>query len=146
VLDHVGLEAALESLGRKLRVIDGLEVELNLEISEVQEYLGANAESMLYRAVQEALANVARHSAARRVEVAVRAREGAIEAIVRDDGVGFEASSASGGFGLMGMRERAMLMGGELELQTAPGAGTTVRFVMPLGETSSIEDDQSSSP
>jgi signal transduction histidine kinase len=146
VLDHVGLEAALESLGRKLRVIDGLEVELNLEISEVQEYLGANAESMLYRAVQEALANVARHSAARRVEVAVRAREGAIEAIVRDDGIGFEAGSASGGFGLLGMRERAMLMGGALELQTAPGAGTTVRFVMPLGEAASIEDGQSSSP
>jgi two-component system NarL family sensor kinase len=146
VLDHVGLEAALESLGRKLRVIDGLEVELNLEISQVREYLGANAESMLYRAVQEALANVARHSAARRVEVAVRAREGAIEAIVRDDGVGFEAGSASGGFGLLGMRERAMLMGGELQLQTAPGAGTTVRFVMPLGEAASIEDGQSSSP
>jgi signal transduction histidine kinase len=146
VLDHVGLEAALESLGRKLRVIDGLEVELNLEISQVREYLGANAESMLYRAVQEALANVARHAAARRVEVTVRAREGAIEAIVRDDGVGFEAGSASGGFGLVGMRERAMLMGGELELQTAPGAGTTVRFVMPLGEASSIEDGQSSRP
>jgi signal transduction histidine kinase len=146
VLDHVGLEAALESLGRKLQVIDGLEVELNLEISQVREHLGANAESMLYRAVQEALANVARHAAARRVEVAVRAREGAIEAIVRDDGVGFEASSASSGFGLLGMRERAMLMGGELELQTAPGAGTTVRFIMPLGEAASIEDGQSSSP
>ncbi len=140
VLDHVGLEAALESLGRKLRVIDGLEVELNLEISQVREYLGANAESMLYRAVQEALANVARHSAARRVEVAIRPREGAIEAIVRDDGVGFDAGSASGGFGLLGIRERAMLMGGALELQTAPGAGTTVRFVMPLGEAASVED------
>lgn len=146
VLDQVGLEAALESLSRKVRVIDGLEVELNLEISQVREYLGANAESMLYRAVQEALANVARHAAARRVEVAVRAREGAIEAIVRDDGVGFEAGSASGGYGLLGMRERAMLMGGELELQSAPGAGTTVRFVMPLGEAVSVEDGQSSSP
>jgi signal transduction histidine kinase len=146
VLDHAGLEAALESLGRKLRVVDGLEVELNLEISQVRQYLSANAESMLYRAIQEALANVAKHSAARRVEVTVRSRERAIEAIVRDDGVGFEAESTSSGFGLIGMRERAMLVGGELEVQTAPGAGTSVRFVMPLGEASSIGDGQSSSP
>lgn len=146
VLDHVGLEAALESLARKLRVVDGLEVELDLEISQVGQWLSANAESMLYRVVQEALTNVASHAAARHVQVAVRPREHGIEAIVADDGVGFEAASSSGGFGLLGMRERAMLMGGELEVQTAPGAGTTVRFVMPLDGAASIKDGQSSSP
>jgi signal transduction histidine kinase len=145
VLDQVGLEAALESLGRKVRVIDGLEVDLNLEMSQLGRCLSASDESMLYRAVQEALANAAKHSAARRVEVTVRARERAIEAIVADDGVGFEAESISDGFGLIGMRERAMLVGGELEVQTAPGAGTSIRFVMPLGEASSSEDAQESS-
>jgi signal transduction histidine kinase len=145
VLDQVGLEAALESLGRKVRVIDGLEVDLNLEMSQLGRRLSASEESMLYRAVQEALANAAKHSAARRVEVTVRARERAIEAIVADDGVGFEAESQSDGFGLIGMRERAMLVGGELDLQTAPGAGTSVRFVMPLDGASSSEDAQESS-
>jgi signal transduction histidine kinase len=146
VLDQVGLEAALESLGRKVRVIDGLEVDLNLEMSQLGRSLSASDESVLYRAVQEALANAAKHSAARRVEVTIRAHERAIEAIVADDGVGFEAESISDGFGLIGMRERAMLVGGELEVQTAPGAGTSIRFVMPLGEAVSIEDGQSSSP
>jgi signal transduction histidine kinase len=145
VLDQVGLEAALESLGRKVRVIDGLEVQLNLEMSQLGRRLSASDESTLYRAVQEALANAAKHSAARRVEVTVRARERAIEAIVTDDGVGFEVESISSGFGLIGMRERATLVGGELELRTAPGAGTRVRFVMPLGEPFSIEDSQDSS-
>lgn len=146
VLDHVGLEAALESLGRKLRVVDGLEVELNLEVVQG---LGANDESMLYRVVQEALTNVASHSAARRVEVTVRPREGAIEAIVADDGIGFEPALKSGGFGLLGMRERAMLVGGELEVTTAPGAGTSVRFVMPLnrvGVAATENRQDSSSP
>jgi signal transduction histidine kinase len=146
VLDQVGLEAALESLGRKVRVIDGLEVDLNLEMSQLGRRLSPGDESVLYRAVQEALANVAKHSAARRVEVTVRERERAIEAIVADDGVGFRAESSSGGFGLIGMRERAMLVGGQLDVQTAPGAGTTLRFVMPLDGASSIEDGQSSSP
>jgi signal transduction histidine kinase len=132
VLDHAGLEPALESLGRKLRVVDGLEVTLKLEISELEQELSANAQSMLYRVVQEALANAANHSAARHVEVTVRPSSNGIEAIVRDDGVGFQASSRSSGFGLQGMHERATLVGGELEIQTAPGAGTAVRFVMPL--------------
>jgi signal transduction histidine kinase len=132
VLDQAGLEAALESLSRKLSVIDGLEVELNLEVCGLGHRGDSQDESMLYRAVQEALANVAKHSEARRVEVTVRARARAIEAIIRDDGIGFEADTTGGGFGLLGMRERALLVGGELDVRTAPGAGTSVRFLMPL--------------
>jgi len=145
VLDQAGLEAALESLSHKLSVIDGLEVELNLEISELGHRLNSQDESMLYRAVQEALANVAKHSEARRVEVTVRARERAIEAIIRDDGVGFEAEVPSSGFGLLGMRERALLVGGELDVQTAPGAGTSVRFLMPLRDAPYTDGVQGSS-
>ncbi len=133
VLDQAGLSAALESLARKLSIVDGLEVELRFEIPQPDLPLSADVESVLYRAVQEALANVAKHSSARHVEVTVRPLERGIEAIVRDDGVGFEAGSATGGFGLLGLRERAMLAGGELEVRTAPGAGTLVRFVVPLG-------------
>ena len=146
VLDEAGLEAALESLGRRLEVIDGLEVDLTIEIPQLGERLSASDESMLYRAVQEALANVAKHADARRVEVSVRARERTVEAIVQDDGVGFSVDSPSSGFGLLGLRERAMLVGGELEVESAPGAGTKVRFVVPLpGEGSRRRQDSSKS-
>jgi signal transduction histidine kinase len=146
VLDHAGLEAALESLGRKLRVVDGVEVDLDVELSAVSPPLSPTAESMLYRVVQEALTNVAKHSAARHVEVTVRPLERGIEAIVRDDGIGFEiGSSSSDGFGLLGMSERAMLVGGELDVRAAPGAGTRVRFVMPLDAAPTQDDHRSSS-
>jgi signal transduction histidine kinase len=132
VLDQAGLEAALESLARKLRVVDGLQVALHVEIAHLRTCLDSNAESTLYRAVQEALANVAKHAAASKVDVILRAHDQAIEAIIADDGVGFDAGGKSDGFGLLGMRERAVLAGGDLEVRTAPGAGTTLRFVMPL--------------
>lgn len=133
VLDEAGLFAALESLAHKLRIVDGLEVELRLEIPQPELRLDRDVESALYRALQEALANVAKHSSARRVKVRVRCLEHGIEATVGDDGVGFEAGSMTEGFGLLGLRERAMLAGGELEVLTAPGAGTSVRFMVPLG-------------
>jgi len=132
ILDQAGLEAALASLARKLSVVDGLDVALHLETAHVTSSLSANAEGTLYRAVQEALANVAKHATAHNVEVTVRARGRTVEAIVSDDGIGFDASLNTDGFGLLGMRERAVLAGGTLEVRTAPGAGTTVRFVMPL--------------
>lgn len=144
VLDQAGLEAALESLARRLRVVDGLEVALHLEMAHVVADLSADAESTLYRAVQEALANVAKHAGADRVEVTVRAHGRSIEAIVSDDGVGFDAGSSSDGFGLLGMRERAVLAGGSLEVRAAPGAGTTLRFVIPLDAADSSQDGQGS--
>ncbi len=144
VLDQVGLSAALESLARKLNIIDGLEVELKFEVPQPALPLGAEVESALYRAVQEALANVAKHSSARHVEVTIRPLEGRIEATVQDDGVGFEAGATTCGFGLLGLRERAMLAGGELEVRTPPGGGTLVRFVVPLGCTASGEKGQGS--
>lgn len=142
VLDHVGLAAALESLGHKLRIVDGLEVTLDVRIPEGERPADADAESMLYRVVQEALANVANHSGARSVRVAVRSCEQGLEVIVTDDGVGFEVGASSGGFGLLGMRERATLVGGELELRSTPGVGTTVRFVMPSGDLGAIDGAQ----
>jgi signal transduction histidine kinase len=145
VLDHVGLEAALESLGHKLRIVDGLEVMLDVRIPEGERPADADAESMLYRVVQEALANVANHSGARSVRVAVRSCEQGLEVIVTDDGVGFEVGASSGGFGLLGMRERATLVGGELELRSTLGVGTTVRFVMPSGDMGAIDGAQGSS-
>ncbi|MEO6857290.1 MAG: GAF domain-containing sensor histidine kinase [Solirubrobacteraceae bacterium] len=144
VLDEVGLSAALESLAHRLKIVEGLEVELQFEVPQPDLSLTAEAESVLYRAVQEALTNVAKHSSARHVEVAVRSSEHGIEATVRDDGAGFDVGSPTGGFGLLGLRERALLAGGEVEVRSAPGAGTSVRFVVPCGDTRSSDEGQGS--
>jgi len=87
-----------------------------------------------FRIVQEALTNVARHARARHVEVALAVHDNTLEVVVRDDGVGFDAeSSMRSGLGLIGMTERATLVGGQLEIESAPGAGTTLRARFPIG-------------
>ena len=88
-------------------------------------------EDALYRLTQEALTNALKHAGAARAEVTLRERDGAVELLVRDDGEGFATEQPAGGFGLVGMRERAELLGGRLEITSAPGQGTTVRAVLP---------------
>jgi len=85
-----------------------------------------------FRIVQEAMSNVSRHARARHVEVTLTAQDVALEVAVRDDGVGFDVERVRTGLGLMGMRERAELAGGRLEIESAPGAGTTLRARFPL--------------
>lgn len=92
----------------------------------------------LYRIAQEALTNVRRHAAARRVEVRLEFRSDEVELSIRDDGHGFRPEVAlaqaetSKRFGLIGMKERTYLLGGQFYLQTAPGQGTVIRVVVPL--------------
>jgi signal transduction histidine kinase len=88
----------------------------------------------MYRIAQEALTNVVRHSAASRVDVALRAEEGVLSLTVEDDGRGFapEELVESQGLGVVGMRERAELIGGRLDVSSSPGKGTLVRLDIPL--------------
>ena len=82
-----------------------------------------------YRIVQEALTNVAKHSGAKRVDVILERQADSVLLIVEDDGVGFDADaegSAGGGFGLLGMQERAALVGATVEIESTAGKGTTV--------------------
>ncbi len=142
-LDDLGLEAALQALARRAQAIDGLEVRTEIELDPTHERLDAELESTIYRVVQEALTNVSRHAAATRAVVSVAAGgEGStVRVTVTDDGRGLPADGAGlgprgdgleGGFGMSGMRERAELVGGELELGPAPGGGTEVRLTVPL--------------
>jgi PAS domain S-box-containing protein len=87
----------------------------------------------LLRILQEALANVRRHSAARNVEVGLRTDDGAIVLEVADDGRGFDPGLARAGVGLVGMRERVEELGGKIEVSSRPGEGTEVRVRVPLG-------------
>jgi signal transduction histidine kinase len=93
---------------------------------------GPQARLALYRATQEALTNARRHARASRVEIALTLSESHAELIIRDDGVGFDATTAKpGAHGLPGLRERLELVGGALALDSAPGHGATVRITIP---------------
>jgi signal transduction histidine kinase len=141
-LDDLGLAAALEALARRAQAIDGLEVQTEIDLGSEpdQRRLDPELESAIYRVVQEALTNVSRHAQATKATVSVLEREGLIRASVTDDGQGLPGAERlgprgdglEGGFGMSGMRERAELVGGELELVPAPGKGTTMRLTVPL--------------
>ena len=93
--------------------------------------LGPEVETALYRIVQEALTNAAKHGQAGRAVVEVRADASTVQLSVRDDGNGFEAGADTEGFGLLGIQERVDLLGGELLVDSSPGAGTLLSASFP---------------
>jgi signal transduction histidine kinase len=129
-LDDYGLTPALERLVEGHRQQDG-NITIYLEIRLGGERLPADAETTMYRIVQEALTNIARHAGATRVSVLVTRKPGAAVLVVEDNGEGFDASSPTAGLGLAGMRERVALVGGKFRLETSPGTGTTVAVEVP---------------
>ena len=128
-LDQLGLVAALEGLGRRSADVEGLEVALDVRVEE--DGLDPELKTVTYRLVQEALTNVAKHARAARVDVTVEQDPDALRVRVADDGRGFDATEPTTGFGLEGMRERAALMGGRLEIETS-SAGTAMTAAFPL--------------
>jgi signal transduction histidine kinase len=88
-------------------------------------------QSTVYRVVQEALTNVARHAGARSVSVRLVRDQATVELRVRDDGTGFEVRNG-GHLGLRGMQERAVLVGGSVEVESLPGAGATITARFPV--------------
>jgi PAS domain S-box-containing protein len=138
ILDDLGLEAALRSHLERRSV--RAELELDTDISLPQPRLDPAVETACFRIVQEAMTNAVRHARARRLAVALRVEDGALVLSVRDDGEGFDLAAAARraargeSAGLSGMEERAQLAGGRLEMYTAPGCGTEVRALFPLGE------------
>jgi signal transduction histidine kinase len=149
-LDELGLAAALEALARRAQAIDGLDVQVQVELGQEDgRRLDAELESTVYRIVQEALTNVSRHAEATKAVVSVTESNGVISASVTDDGKGLPGAERlgprgdglEGGFGMGGMRERAELVGGELEFGNAPERGTRVRLVVPLAGRPSAEDE-----
>jgi PAS domain S-box-containing protein len=126
-LDDLGLQAALSNYVREWSA--RVNVAAELHASGLSERLPSEIETTLYRIAQEAMTNVARHARATRVDVLLQRQQDHVILVVEDDGVGFEpgeAPRATHGFGLKGMRERASLVGATIEIESAPGRGTTI--------------------
>jgi signal transduction histidine kinase len=131
LLDDLGLAPAIEALLDRRRAT-GLEIVTDLALDN-PEWLDPELETTIYRLLQEALTNVAKHARASSVRVSVHMTASEVLLEVQDDGVGFDTGAQTPGFGLSGMRERVYLSGGRLELQS-DDAGTTVRACLPLAE------------
>jgi two-component system sensor histidine kinase UhpB len=132
-LDDLGLAAAIEGQVGRL----GGEIETGLEVDGAFSDLGDDAQLVVYRVAQEALSNAARHSGAKQVEVRLRRTEGGgVLLEVGDDGRGFAFDESERGLGIGGMRERALLIGADLTIESRPNKGTTVRLAVP-GESGS---------
>lgn len=140
ILDDLGLCAALNWLGRSVAEGAGFEVEVECAALADAD-LDGDLSTLVFRVVQEALTNAARHAQARHVLVTVGARGGLLQLLVADDGRGCDAHAAFAGdaqgtsSGLGGMRERVELSGGRLHLVSVPGDGTQVRATLPLRDT-----------
>ena len=136
-LDDHGLVPAVETQLKRFSSRTGIEV--RLDTSGDPDGLPEVVQTAIYRVAQEALTNVTRHAGATVVQLDLEEDEGAAELRVRDDGGGFNPSAVTrsssdvpgGGLGLVGMAERARLVGGELDVRSAPGGGTTITLRVP---------------
>lgn len=128
VLDHLGLWAALEALLQDLQARSGLRCRYLCPPDTESRRLEPAAEIAVYRIVQELLTNVQRHARARSVSVSAVWGEDGLLLEVEDDGVGMRLPETRQTFGILGMRERARAIGGDLELDSAPGAGLCARL------------------
>ncbi|MGI8622173.1 MAG: GAF domain-containing protein [Solirubrobacteraceae bacterium] len=135
-LDEFGVDAALEALTSRVARQHGLRVNLEMDLSFRHDAergrLPEEIDATIYRLVQEALTNVVKHAGARRVLVTLTEDADHVEILIRDDGSGFDPATAEAGYGLLGMRERVALARADLEIDSTPGAGTTVRARIPI--------------
>ena len=135
-LDDLGLEAALrwhvEDFSRRTSIYCELACSLPNERA-----LSETVKTCVYRVVQEALNNCEKHAAPTRILLTVKQTPETVDVSINDDGVGFHVGSAGLGLGILGMRERASIVGGAFQIQSTPGTGTMVVLSVPLSEASS---------
>jgi signal transduction histidine kinase len=139
LLDDLGLVPALRWYSRTQ--VERLALKLTFESRGLQGRLPPQLEVALFRIVQEAITNIARHAEARSVKVQLVRSGSSLVAVIEDDGKGFEVSEyfgegrKSNGFGLLGMKERASVLGGTLEIHSRAGRGTRVTVTVPVSGT-----------
>jgi signal transduction histidine kinase len=134
-LDDLGLAAAVERQLADVAAATGIAARFSWPDGEGRRY-AAEVETAVYRVVQEAVTNAARHAAASRIEVDLAASDEVLKATIRDDGRGFDVRAAlqptRQPFGLLGMRERVAVFGGSVDVTSEPGRGTVVEARIPL--------------
>jgi GAF domain-containing protein/anti-sigma regulatory factor (Ser/Thr protein kinase) len=136
MLDDLGLLPALRWYVKRYENRTGILV--GLEAVGLELRLPEQIETVIYRMVQEALTNVARHARANRVDIRLQRRDSIVQAFIEDDGSGFDPAEVADreaqerGVGLVGMRERIAAVGGSLEIKSHPGKGTRLAIELPL--------------
>ena len=134
-LEVLGLMTSFEMLTRETNQLEGLQVDF--QRNDQERRLNREAELALYRIAQQAIGNVVRHAGARRANLRLDFSDAAVSLEVTDDGIGFQIPryptdlAPSGHFGLLGMHERADLIGARLEVQSEPGRGTRISVRLP---------------
>jgi PAS domain S-box-containing protein len=145
ILDDLGLEAAIEWQAKHFADWNGRRCRLDLRLKRLKPH--RDRDTAVFRILQEALTNVARHAHAKEVVVSARAFKQELVLEVRDDGVGIprEKLASTQSLGLIGMRERAVGIGGQLHLQPRPSGGTTIVLRVPLEPPASANEGQATS-
>ncbi len=128
-LERLGLAGALEALAEESSARGGLEIETAIEIDG---QLSGEEDRVVYRLVQEALSNVLKHADAGSASVAAQMVDDQVRIAVQDDGRGFDPDSIAGGRGLIGMRERIGLLGGDIEISSGSESGTRIIARVPI--------------
>ncbi len=133
ILDHLGLGAAIEWQVQEFQTRTGIECRFSSSVDD--SHLDLDRSTAVFRILQEALTNVARHAQATRVEIILKEEQGSLVLEVRDNGRGITESERSDtkSFGILGMQERALAFGGQTKVGAAPGEGTTVTAWIPIG-------------
>jgi PAS domain S-box-containing protein len=134
-LDELGLQAALVALAERVGTTYGIEIRTTVdEAATTSAGVDSELEAVVYRVIQEALTNAARHANPNVVEISLGRVDSEIRAVVSDDGTGFDLTRPVDGFGLIGMRERVSFVGGRFELESSDD-GTTVTISLPVSGT-----------
>lgn len=132
-LEDAGLESALRAHARLIR--EGRGVDVLLDVEPVDRHLTPDGALILYRIVQEALNNVVRHAGVPQARVNIRVEDEHIVGVIEDQGTGFfpqHLALQGRGLGLLGMQERAVMLGGHVTVESLPGQGTRVRLTIPV--------------
>jgi len=134
VLDHLGLEAALEALAQDMTGTDGVRLDVHIDMKHKTTALPKDLTTSLYRIAQEALRNVAQHAQVNRASLSMTEQDGGIRLVVEDQGRGLpeDWERAAGGLGIPSMRERARLVNGQVSILPARDRGTRVEAWVPL--------------
>jgi signal transduction histidine kinase len=144
-LDELGAAAAIQALCERAER-QGIDVDVSIDLAyeegRERKRHSPEVETAMYRIVQEALTNAAKHGNAKRAVVEVHEDDTNVSVNVRDDGKGFDPSEHTDGFGLLGMHERVQLLEGSLQVKSSLGSGTTVEASFPIKRVSGLSTDR----